>query len=279
MRLTKLARRRKTILGAVLGFGAVALLTTGAASYIISISTTSVEDSVGITVDTVKGDFVEIKLAEEETDMSIKLTETDADDYVPANYAVGFSSDADGIQLDPGEVPLEITLPTVTITYGTSWLEGGNELQLNYSLTYDSAHNSNIKNLVSESGDLINKRETGDVNYASANYFTYLVAPASAKIGTGTGDNGVSTLTLSKQKATFGWGSFFGNQSPLEYYNGLFYKANGEGGALDGSDTAGREEIDIDIASNISKELNAMHGALNGNNLTLTISITQVPKA
>ena len=279
MRLTKLARRRKTILGAVLGFGAVALLTTGAASYIISISTTSVEDSVGITVDTVKGDFVEIKLAEERTDMNIKLTETDANHYVPSKYAVGFSSEADGVELDPGEVPLEITLPTVTITYGTSWLEEGNELQLNYSLTYDSTHNSNIKNLVSESGDLINKRETGDVNYAGANYFTYLVAPASAKIGTGTEDNGVSTLTLPEQKATFGWGSFFGNKSPLEYYNGLFYKAGAEGAALDGSDTSGRGEIDIEIASNITKELDAMHAALHGNNLTLTISITQVPEA
>ena len=67
------ASKRKWVLGGILGFAAIALTTTGFATWIVGINATTTNGDVGVTVDTVSNNGVELKLVlGEDSDIELK---------------------------------------------------------------------------------------------------------------------------------------------------------------------------------------------------------------
>lgn len=267
MRLTKLARRRKTILGAVLGFGAVALLTTGAASYIISVSNPTTDKEIGVTVDTVQRQFVELVVPD--SSFGIKLGETSS-----------ISADSNAVGAESIEKnSLELNLGEVKVTYGKDFLDEEQKLQLQFSLSYDGGKNAN--NLVSTA--LVPGIHSDELKTTNSSW-TYVDAPVALDVptatvgGTVTVDNqdaeGLTVVTWTNLKVSFQWGSFWqtvtsmsGTRlSPAQFYNSHFYKTG---------DSSGRQLLTLETAKQIAKELEGMQSL---NNLTLTISAAAASK-
>ena len=247
---TKLEKRRKTVLGAVLGFGAVALLTTATATYIISVNNPSGDlGGANVTVDTIKGDFVELKIGTG-GDLNVNLAES-GEELPSDSYAVGYDSSSGKPLAD-----LEITLPDITLTYGTDWA-GADSPTLQFTL--DPAKNA--ANQVAKGQDKVKDVGRGDGPW------TYVDAPDAESITETTGmvkatDGGTTTWTITGLKVSFKWGTFFGRESPATFYNSKFYKADESGSsALDGADIDGRKELTVDTAGQILEEINAMKQA------------------
>ena len=72
---TKLEKRRKTVLGAVLGFGAVALLTTATATWIIAVNNSTFDGDIGVTVDTVQNNSVKLSVVIDNNDKGLNVAE------------------------------------------------------------------------------------------------------------------------------------------------------------------------------------------------------------
>ena len=254
---TKLEKRRKTVLGAVLGFGAVALLTTATATWIISVNQLTDNGEVSVTVDTVQNNAITLEV---EGQPSIKLAETQK---VPGDHAVVTSE---------GGGNLTATFTSIKLTCGESIATSNANITINTSISYDAGANS--INLVDDSGDYTDTRDAGDYPYtANGNYWTYVdLATTSISIPTsGKQDNDDGTYTIlatgDQLDVTFCWGSFFKTKSPASYYNGIF---------KNGGDNSSLSQATVQDAANIEKELNAMHTALEGEGKKITITFAVV---
>ncbi len=263
---TKLEKRRKTVLGAVLGFGAVALLTTATATYIISVNNPSGDVNGNVTVDTIKGDLVELKIGDTDTTDDLKVNLAESGEAIPSDsYAVGYDPSSG----NPG-ADLEITLPNITLTYGSDW-SGAESPKLQFSL--DEAKNA------------ANHLDSSDVkvqNVREGEPWTYVDAPDAETITEKPGmtkqTNGkTTTWTITGLKVEFKWGSFFGRMSPANFYNSKFYKADDTGSsALDGDPIGTRKELTVDTAGHIVEEINAMKTAFEGEGGGLVLTVTAV---
>ncbi len=260
---TKLEKRRKTILGTVLGLGAIALLTTATATYIISVSNTTQNPNVGVTVDTVSGDFVELTMASG-TGLAITLSETGAT-IDEDTHAVGWDGTNTG--------NLKITLPTLTINYGSGYLtDDENDLRLVFSLGY--ADGANAANLVASDGNKLGSKRSSETATQDGKWtYVDLATTTQDLTPAGTATNGTYTVTVQNQEVSFKWGTFFGGSSPATFYNDLYYKADDSGSALDGEATDSREALTVTAAQNIAAEMDAMYKALNGEDLVLTVKV------
>lgn len=252
---TKLEKRRKTVLGAVLGFGAVALLTTATATYIISVNKPSGDlDGTNVTVDTIKGDFVELKIGTG-GELKINLAESGDEELPSDSYAVGYDSSS---YPDGGNpiADLEITLPDITLKYGTDWA-GADNPQLKFTL--DPSKNAANQLQATDA-------KVQDVGRPAAPW-TYVDAPDAKSITETSGmvkttDGGTTTWKITGLKVSFKWGTFFGGDSPATFYNSKFYKADESGSsALDGQPIGTRKELTVDTAGQILEEINAMKQA------------------
>ena len=252
---TKLEKRRKTVLGAVLGFGAVALLTTATATYIIAVNNPSGDlDGTNVTVDTIKGDFVELKIG---TGGELKVNLAESGKELPSDsYAVGYDSSS---YPDGGNpiADLEITLPNITLTYGTDWA---------------GADNPQLKFTLDPSKNAANQLQADDAKVQNVGRgsgpWTYVDAPEPVTITSGGSgmtsqvSGGTTTWTITGLKVSFQWGTFFGGDSPATFYNSKFYKADESGSsALDGKPIGERKELTVETASQILEEINAMKQA------------------
>lgn len=250
---TKLEKRRKTVLGAVLGFGAVALLTTATATYIISVNNPSGDVNGNVTVDTIKGDFVELKIGSG-GELNVNLAES-GDEIPSDSYAVGYDSSS---YADGGNpiADLEITLPDITLTYGTDWA-GADTPRLQFTL--DPAKNA------------ANQVESGEAKVQNVGRgvapWTYVDAPDAVDITEKANmvkatNGGTTTWKITNLTVEFKWGTFFGGDSPANFYNSKFYKADDTGSsALDGEPIDTRKELTVEIAGQIVEEITAMKEA------------------
>lgn len=255
---TKLEKRRKTVLGAVLGFGAVALLTTATATWIISVNQLTDNGEVSVTVDTVQNNAITLEV---EGQPSIKLAETGK---VSGDHVVVTSE---------GGGNLTATFTSIELTCGAS-IASNASITINTSISYDAGANS--INLVDDSGDYTKTRDAGAYPYTvNGEYWTYVdLATTSISIPTSDKqDNGDGTYTIlatgDQLNVTFKWGSFFKTQSPAFYYNGIF---------KNGGDNASLSQATVQDAANIEKELKAMHDALDGKKITVTFQVV-LPEA
>lgn len=206
------ASKRKWVLGGILGFAAIALTTTGFATWIVGVNATTDSDDVTVTVDTVKNEGV--KLTFELTDDQLCLGET-----TPVSEGVVQTGD-EGVTGD-----MTVTAK-ITLEVGAQYLEENDITGIELSLDYGTSEKpTNRQNLVTLNNT---GRGTSDnesqVSVDSASYWEYINAPEKIVLNETTikeqgAENGLYTYTVT-QELTFKWGSYFGKStSPAAYYN------------------------------------------------------------
>lgn len=246
------ASKRKWVLGGILGFAAIALTTTGFATWIVGVNASTSDGTVGVTVDTVSNNGVELKL-ELGTDHAIELKEANS-----STGPVVTVTDNDSVS-----DPLQISVKTFTLEVGKQFLNSntitGVEFKLKYA-TDDSTTDikDNAKNKVSD--NKIGEKRSGTE-------WEYISAPAKIEFDNEDIINSQELTTYTYQINAsfldFKWGSFFGGNgdSPATFYNEKF--------------ATGATKDDVD---NIFAELEAMKTALNNKELVLTASLAFTKK-
>ena len=230
--------KRKRVINGALAFGAVALLTTGFATWIIGVQNNSTSVSNGITV-------------ESATNQSVELTATLSEDDIKLGETAPVSSGV--VKEDNPQGDLSITFSTVTLKYGDEWLasekaSGIKGLNVRFATSSDNLKGGigqNDANNLTDEADLINKRDGGsytyiDVDSGASTKFAKNAASEST-------EGNLNVLTWSNITLTFEWGSFFEHDSPANYYNSKF-------------DTS-TATVTSEDTQNIQKELDAMKQA------------------
>jgi hypothetical protein len=232
--------RKKWLIGGATAFGLVVLASTGFAAYVIGQSINSANEDVNVAVETAKNASYSFEATL--GDASITLGET----TIPQNNSGFVTEDAEDAVGD-----LEITFSSMVLSYGSG---AASTLPTKVVFSLDYSIEANLMNKTST--DSIGKH--GD---APTGGWDYIVAPSPSTPITfdkskAVVNNDVSVITLQNQTVSFGWGSFFGNKSPLNYYNEKFPS----GGS-------------VDDGNNVLTELNAMKTAMYGKTLTLTATV------
>ena len=232
--------KRKRVINGALAFGAVALLTTGFATWIIGVQNNSTSASSGITVETATNQSVELTATLSDEDNTIYLGETEKVEtgVVKENNPKG---------------DLSITFSEVKLKYGDKWLASENAsdikgLNVRFATSSDNLKGGigqNDANNLTDSADLINKRNSEsytyiDVDSGASTKFAKSAASEST-------EGNLNVLTWSNIILTFEWGSFFEHDSPAKYYNNKF-------------DTS-TATVTSEDTQNIQKELDAMKQA------------------
>ena len=246
------ASKRKWVLGGILGFAAIALTTTGFATWIVGVNATTGTDDVTVTVDTVQNKGV--KLTFELTEDKLVLGETETKNS--------------GVVQTGEEVTGDMTVTAkITLEVGAQYLEENEITGIELSLDYGTSEKpTNRQNLVTlnktERGTTDNEEQT---SVDSVSYWEYIIAPKKIVLNettiTGQGaNNGLYTYTVT-QDLTFKWGSYFGQAtSPAAYYN----------------DKYSVESTSVEDVNNIYAELEQMKTAFtqSGENKNNVITLT-----
>ncbi len=277
--------KRKWIVGGVLLFGGVALLTTGFATWAIGVNQT--KQNLGTNV-SVQGTVNE----------SVKLTVTPVSGEVdPMGVSISESHPvqaADEIFYTKDEKATDFKIKVkVVVEIGAEFYANNNINDVTFDFK-EWAEGETKPNEYNQLKDVTSKRkvnvgsskthEAGDYTYIDINTeSTTLTIPAlNADHNEITGENldhfvlGEGSSTTKSKVFTiesldlevFKWGTFFDHHSPCEYYNGL-YKA--------GKITSQAADVDLVYA-----EMNAMKAALQpseaSTNIYLTATLNTTPK-
>lgn len=249
--------KRKWILSGTLAFGAVALLTTGFATWIIGVNQTNGSGDTTVEVDTTKNESALLEFELE--DDAIKLAEETA---VNSGFV---TSDGGG--------DLKIKFKSLKFTFGSGFLASNEEIKgIKFSLPTTLTEEQKSSGL-NEGDFAINSKvtATSDKNYTNFRTdnpptgWTYINAPDIISL-TGvqpTGEGTVKTYDLGAKEVFFRWGDYFklnsGNVSPATFYN---EKLSGKGNTEA-----------ISLLENVEKELIQMKKAFEDQTLKLLIEV------
>ena len=270
--------KRKWIVGGVLLFGGVALLTTGFATWAIGVNQTkqnlgtsvtvegTVNESVKLTVTAVDGtaDAMNVSISE-----SHPVQAADEIFYTKDKKATDFYIKVKVVVEIGAEFYTNNNINNITFDF-KEWAEAENKPN-----GYDSSKDVTSKRKV-KVADNTKTHNTGDYTYIDINTDrTTLTIPAlNAEHTTITGENpnnfvlGTGSSTTKSKVFTiesldlevFKWGTFFNHKSPCKYYNEL-YQA--------GTITSQANDVDLVYA-----EMNAMKDALQPSEASTNIYLT-----
>lgn len=245
----KKSSRRKWVVGGIALFGSVALLTTGFATWVVGVQQTVDKDNVNVTVDTTKNEFVTFSLSLSATDNSIKLGETKQPDDAPEGKV-------NIVKIDEVTGDLTVKIDSLNIEIGNDALDS--YTQIDFAI-------------ISNNNDVSSQQFPAE-SIRKGSAWSYLSAPASILLTneniTKAAETNTTTYTLKPSSTltlNFGWGDFFGEQSPANFYNSK-YHANKLGEDL------------ADVIDKINTEMDAMSAAFEGegkNVLTLQATLTK----
>ena len=207
--------KRKWIVGGVLLFGGVALLTTGFATWVIGVNRTTQSNNANVTVQGTENESV--KLTVQLTDSAITVSEKHTK---AANEIIGTKAE----ELD---TDFKIGL-NITIEAGAAYVNANNITGVNFSWGAGASENSILDEGVETNVTSNNLVKASETNYRAAGNYTYLdINKETISINdfTSSSTGSVSKWTYTGAEVEmFKWGTFFGGKSPCTYYNDL-YKA------------------------------------------------------
>lgn len=197
----KNSSKRKWIVGGVAFFGAVALLTTGFATWVIGVNQTESGLEVGVTVDSAKNESVNFTANVKEND-----TLTLAEDTTE-NNASGPQDNI--IKIEDAATPDFTVIVEYTVDIGSSL----KATSITFRMTPITATSALSSTEVSSG---LEDRGTNYIEFASTHSaeYTYDINPDI----TSDSETKKGEVTL-----TFEWGDFFGDTTPTGYYNNLTY--------------------------------------------------------
>lgn len=260
--------KNKWVLGGIVAFASIALISTGFAAWQIGQANTTASNNVNVTVDGVTNNTVLLTVTL--SDSSITLADTSS---ISGSYV---SSDGKGDLSIAGTIRLEVS-PT--------YLKSNTISKVNFTIdTTDTT--TYATNKVT---DTTNGNATG-FHTGTLSDLTYFDLASTSIAFPTLGDDGVIdtsatttgwtkannngndyvyTYPISDTSAFFKWGSYFGTNatSVSDFYNSNITTASS-------SFTSGSESEQLgSLLSNVEKELNAMYGQLNGKTICLKTSL------
>ncbi|MDY5892171.1 MAG: hypothetical protein SPJ41_01965 [Candidatus Onthovivens sp.] len=206
--------KRKWIVGGVLLFGGVALLTTGFATWVIGVNRTTQSNNANVTVQGTENESV--KLTVELTDSAITVSEkhTKAPNEIIGTKAEEMKTDF--------KIGLKITIEA-----GAAYTSANTITGVAFSWGAGASTNS-ILDDETETNVTNNNNIHSSTSYRTEGDYTYLdINTPEIAIGSFT-DATVSGSSVKKWTYTgaevemFKWGTFFGGDSPCTYYNELY---------------------------------------------------------
>lgn len=248
----------KKVLAVICGAAVIAVASVGFSAWVVGVQQTTTSGLTKVSVDTVTNDTQYLFADMGEQTISIAENKVHTRDSKMKEI---IGSDSVGVS----ENALEFSFKTLSVTLGTN--ATGNYKKIRIEL--DDSENSFLnakENLVGrtsdESGWTYLTFEAVEIPFLTdgnqtSEYFTSKVD--------GTGYTTYELIT-SKINVDGGialklnWGSYFDNKSPVEYYNGLYKD----------SDTISTL---LTRANNATSELQKMKGAIEGNSITLKLSL------
>ena len=265
------ASKRKWVLGGILGFAAVALTTTGFATWIVGVKRTSQQNDIGVSVDTATNSSIQLDTVLDTTvkgDSSykwntIQLTESDrviGDDKLVKTGGTGIEVFKDGLKIKFSSIKIQ-----VGAQYGNLAKIKGIDFSFDYtsSIVEEAETNTNRANLVSKSY-IASGASSGEREQAAtvdSTYREYISAPESISFGNSDlaidTSTGLYTYEIKNHVAVFKWGSYFNGKSPANFYNDIFKN----------------DKLTIENGGKVTSELGLMNTALNGKTLKLTAKI------
>ena len=242
----KKSSRRKWVVGGVAFFGSIALLTTGFATWVVGVQQTVDKDNVDVTVDATENEFVTFSLSWSDND--IKLGETKQPDAAPGDKV-------NIVKIDEVTGDLTVTIDSLNIEIGND--ASDSYTQIDFAITSDN--------------NTVSSQQFTEENLRTGSSWSYLSAPASILLNNenitktpGTNTTKYTLKSSSTLTLNFGWGDFFGGQSPANFYNSKYHE----------------NKLGADLSKTINKintEMNDMSDAFEGegkNVLTLQATLT-----
>ena len=251
---------RKAVINGVLIFGGVALLTTGFATWIIGATTTQVDGTTNVTVDTARTNNIVLEV--ELTESAVSISEE--------------SSQGEFVTIDSGKATDFVVTANVTLTVGSGVpvVERPTKITIDFNpgkeggVAYTDPNDATAANNVTVGED---------TNIRKAANYTYLdIATTEYVLPTQEGTPDDNGFTMKTDEATkditytakdlditlFKWGTFFDNKTPSTFYNDLY---DGDYSAIKEGNFAGKRIYNNTKDINLVKgEFDALHKALNG---------------
>lgn len=246
----KNSSKRKWIVGGVAFFGAVALLTTGFATWVIGANKGDDQTEVDVTVDTANNNSLYLTAQAADSDTLTLKEETSSS---PASGKI--------INVEDGGTPdfnvqidYTISVGNALTVYGlkVEFVENpaGTDLLTNTNLGFDvetgRADDLHYLDFVTNPTD----HDGGDGEATYDQTYTYKLPQAVTN--NASADPEESSFTLE-----FYWGKFFNNKKPSEYYNGLNYSGDS------------KENL-VKAATFVEQELDTMASSLTNIQLKIT---------
>lgn len=248
--------RRKWLLGGSLAFASVALLTTGFATWVISVSAKTKNTDTNVNVDTVRNESIFLTYTLEENDKSIYLGENVAASDGNLHYEINKEENK--------KADFQITLKDVKVTWGKDFSQEVKSLDFSLPETSDGLPQNDVNslNLVSKDKDKIGRTDwtEGKKTYVDLAENQNQAFPGNDSENVKLDGNAyvwnIGVVTLN-----FKWGSFFDNAETLTaFYNGKI-----------------KAETDVnkqnEIAVKAGQEIDEMHQSLNGETIRVLAEV------
>ena len=211
--------KRKWIVGGVLLFGGVALLTTGFATWVIGVNRTTQNNNANVTVQGTENESV--KLTVQLTDSAITVSEK----HEKA------SNEIIGTKAEEMETDFNIGLK-ITIEAGLAYTTANTITGVAFSWGAGADTNSILVDGVETNVTSHNKVTESGTTYRTADEYTYLdiktpsIAIEAFNDETGSGSSVKKWTYTSAAVEMFTWGTYFDGKSPCNYYNDLYKAAD-----------------------------------------------------
>ena len=207
------ASKRKWVLGGILGFAAVALTTTGFATWIVGVQRTKQDNELNVSVGTATNNSVVLTAVLD--DAIVKLQETAPVNDSSKLVTIGFSEDN---PIDPNA--LKFTFSTLKIEFGEDYNFTFTKLKFKFVKLVDSVYQDTTYGTSTQSLTGTFARSTPENTVP----WTYIECPAAVDISDAAAVkavNGIKTYEITQTEYTLSWGTFFGGgNSPANFYNG-----------------------------------------------------------
>ena len=241
--------RRKWLLGGSLAFASVALLTTGFATWVISVSAKTKNTDTNVNVDTVRNESIVLTYTLDEKDKSI---------YLGENVAVTDGNLQYNINKEENKAAdFQITLKDVKVTWGKDFSQEVKSLDFSLPEKYksDELPQTDVTslNLVGKEKDKIGRSDwtEGNKTYVDLAENQNRTFPGYDDSENVKLDGNAYVWNIGNVTLKFKWGSFFNNAETLTaFYNG---KISAE------KDVNKQSEI----AVKAGQEIDEMHQSLN----------------
>lgn len=207
--------KRKWIVSGLLGFGAVALLTTGFATWVVGVQKTKTDVEIDSTVEGTKNSMINITV-------DFVNPEVDAKVVFSEKY------NKNGFVNTEGEVDTDFKItPRIKIEIG----KGQNKKadKISFKLGYKTGEETATD--VDNNKVLIKDADTKTHFKSETAYEYFEIADASKEITIPDASDGVWKITknansyvyeFNQEITIFKWGSFFNHQTPGQYYDSLY---------------------------------------------------------